>query len=777
VLTLSIMIGFIVYPTYRVEEGKSFVYLYGRLKDGRSFVTRNYFRPYFFIKKSDLVKARNLSSGFEFEETSLLSFKREEVVKILLNVPSELVDLKKKFEENHVDCFEADIKLEYKFMIDNSLKGSINIKGEFSKGDRVDLFFDEPSLFVSKERFNLDDFKILSLDIETSMNGKHLYSISLVSNDSKVKKVLVVSDKKHNSADSFSDESSLLDAFRSEIISYDPDVLVGWNVIDFDLDFLKKRMTKFDLGRTEEECGLTIISSFLNDSKANFPGRQVLDGIHVLKSNFINLDDYKLDTAAKEFSDKAKLIGPENKGVEIETAYKFDRQKLIDYNLLDSELVLDILKNSGTFDLTVLRSLLTGMPLERVRASIASMDSLYLCELRKKGYVALSHEYQGNSDRTTGGFVMEPTPGIYDFVGVFDFKSLYPSIIRTFNIDPLLFRSGCVAFENEELIKAPNGACFSKEVGILPNILKELALERQIATENNDKVSRWAIKILMNSLYGVLASPNCRFYSFEMANAITSFGHMIIKKTAELAKLKGFKAVYGDTDSNFILLNVSDYDDALKLGAEFKEYVNNYFKEFILKEYGVESFLELEFEKLFKKLFMPKVRGSEAGAKKRYAGLLVKNGKDEIEFTGLEFVRKDWTDVSKKFQLELLGLVFKGEDPEDYVRGFVNDLNAGKFDDLLVYRKSIRKDLDKYTKTTPPHVKAARKLDKITSNVIRYVITTKGPEPLEKLDNSLDYDHYIDKQIKPIADSVLYFFNKNFEDVLKGSTQKGLFDF
>lgn len=770
-------IGFIVYPAYKVYEGKSFVYLYGRLKNGKSFVSRNLFKPYFFIKKSDLTKARGLNSSFLFEESSLLSFEREEVVKIIFNFQSELLELRKLFEESNIDCFEADIKPEYRFLIDNSLKGSVEIKGDFILGDRVDLFFDEPLLFSSKERFSLNDFKVLSLDIETSMDGKNLYSISLVSNDFSLNKVLVVSDKKHSNADSFSDESSLLDAFRSEVISFDPDILVGWNVIDFDLDFLKKRMKKFDLGRTEDECSVTVISSFLNDSKANFPGRQVLDGIHVLKSNFISLDDYKLDTAAKEFSDKAKLIGSENKGFEIENSYKFNRQKLIDYNLLDSVLVLDILRNSGTFDLTVLRSLLTGMPLERVRASIASMDSLYLCELRKKGFVALSREYKGGSDRTTGGFVMEPNPGIYDFVGVFDFKSLYPSIMRTFNIDPLMFRPNCKGFEGEDLIKAPNGACFSKNEGILPNILKDLALERQIATKNNDKVSRWAIKILMNSLYGVLASPNCRFYSFEMANAITSFGHMIIKKTAELAKSKGFEAVYGDTDSNFILLNVSDYDKASSLGVEFKDYVNSYFKDFFAKEFGVTSFLELEFEKLFKKLFLPKVRGSEAGAKKRYAGLLVKEGREEIDFTGLEFVRKDWTDVSKKFQLELLGLVFKGENPESYIREFSSDLRSGKFDDLLIYRKSIRKDLEKYTKTTPPHVKAARKLDKITSNIIRYVMTTDGPEPLEKLEHSIDYDHYVDKQIKPIADSVLYFFGKDFEDVLKGSTQKGLFDF
>ncbi|MFT4261041.1 MAG: DNA polymerase II [Candidatus Woesearchaeota archaeon] len=769
-------IGFILYPTFKVEANKSYIYLFGRLKDGRSFCTKNFYEPYFFIKKSDLVKARKLKD-FKFEDVDLKNFRHEEVVKVIVSNPDEINEVSKLFLENHIDCFESDIKFEYRFLIDKGIKGSLVIKGDESKRDRVDVFFDEPVVEPIFHRFSMSDFKVLSLDIETSMDGKDLYCISLVSNDEKLNKVLIISDKKHTNSDSYSSEKELLKAFRNEVLNYDPDVIVGWNVIDFDLDYLKKRMDKFDLGRGEEECSLRIVSSFMMDSKADFLGRQVLDGIHVLKSSFISLDDYKLDTAAAEFSDSSKLIGQSNKGEDIEEAFRSDKQKLIDYNLLDSKLVLDILVNSKTFDLTVLRSLLTGMTLERVRASIASMDSLYLGELRKKGFVAESRSFVSNPERTTGGFVMSPKPGIYDFVGVFDFKSLYPSIMRTFNIDPFLFRRDCKPIGDEELVKSPNNVCFSKNDGILPNILSRLAVERQKATDEKDNVARGAIKILMNSLYGVLASPNCRFYSFEMANAITGFGHKIIKDAAKRLEGKGFKVIYGDTDSVFVDLNANSVEEAKRLGKEIQEDINSYFNDVVENEYGMVSYLELEFEKLFKKMFLPKVRGSDAGAKKRYAGLVERNGVDEIEFTGLEFVRRDWTDVSKKFQLELLELVFKGENVDDYIRDFIKRLKEGEFDDLIVYKKAIRKELDKYVKTTPPHVKAARKLDKLTSNIINYVMTVDGPEPLEKLENSIDYDHYIDKQIKPLADSVLFFYDKTFDDVLKGSTQKGLFEF
>jgi len=83
--------------------------------------------------------------------------------------------------------------------------------------------------------------------------------------------------------------------------------------------------------------------------------------------------------------------------------------------------------------------------------------------------------------------------------------------------------------------------------------------------------------------------------------------------------------------------------------------------------------------------------------------------------------------------------------------------------------------LAQYTKTTPPHVKAARKLDKLESNIIKYYMTTEGPEPIQKHIHKIDYDHYIEKQIKPIANTILFFFHKKFDDIIANSTQTKLF--
>jgi len=546
--------GFIIYPTYRVEDGKAYVYLYGRVKTGESFCTKNYYKPYFYIKKTDLDKAKQLGK-FDYSDSNLKSFTEEPLLRITMNLPKEVGEFRKQLEEIGVDCYEADIRFAYRYMMDKDLKGSIQIKGDPSeqRDVRADLFFDEPELSTGNWNPENKDLKILSTDIETSIDGKNLYCVSLCTNDNKLDEVLIVSEKKGlKKAKTYSNEKELLEEFRKKILEYDPDIITGWNLIDFDFKFLEERMKQlgvnFDLGRTTDKCSLRVYESFITDSKADFPGRLLLDGIHLLKTSFVRLDDYKLGTAAKSFAKKTKLIEDENKGEDIEKAYKEDQQKLVDYNLLDSKLVLDIIKNSGAMQLTIQRSLLTGMPLDRVRASIASLDSLYLRELRKRGYAAISSKYSERGERTTGGYVMDPKPGFYEYVTVMDFKSLYPSIMRTFNIDPLMYRPGCKEVsKGEGLIKAPNGACFSKKPGILPVLLENLWQEREKARNKGDELTRGAIKILMNSMYGVLASPNCRFYSFEMANAITSFGHKLIKEAAKKLESKGFKVIYGDS--------------------------------------------------------------------------------------------------------------------------------------------------------------------------------------------------------------------------------------
>lgn len=748
------MKGFIVDASYRIIHGKAFVSLFGRSEDGEAFLVLFYYRPYFFIKKSDLTQAQNLED-FDVEEVGFKDFQGSPVVKIIVNIPSDVAALRKMFEPEGIQCYEADIQFSRRFLIDFKIQAFVEVFGDYSyQGDM--------KVYTNPELKPLDPFpvplKLLAMDIETDSRARTIYSISLVCGD--FKKVLIVSEEKLKQAESFLTEKDMLERFFFLVRELDPDLILGWHLIDFDLQVIKKRCQKlevpFVLGRFDSISKVTVKEGYFSRSRVTAEGRQVIDLLSWVKDT-TKLDDYKLETAAYHFLKEGKTVTFVSKGDEIEEMYAKDPQKLVNYNFKDSELVLGILEKSNLLSLYTRRSALTGLMLDDVRGSIASLDSLYLKKLRDRRYVAPSVGHSVKEESITGGYVMDSLPGLYDNILVFDFKSLYPSLMKTFNIDPLSF--------GKKGIKAPNGAMFSKERGIMPEIIGELMEVREEYRKKKDEVGRYAIKILMNSFFGVMASPVCRFYSLELANAITSFAQFFIKKTAELIREDGYEVIYLDTDSVFVVAGKSDPE---KLGRELEEKMNGVLKEYIRTHYYLDSYLELEFEKVYTKFLMPRLRGVEKGAKKRYAGLV----KGKLEVVGLEAVRGDWTPLAKKFQEELLMRVFTGQKVEGFISCFVKDLRKGKYNTLLVYKKSLRKPLKEYVKTTPPHVKAARKVKGFKGTVVRYVYTTEGVEPLQQVYGNYDYEHYIQKQIKPVADSVLVFLGLKFDELLSG--QKSL---
>ena len=187
-----------------------------------------------------------------------------------------------------------------------------------------------------------------------------------------------------------------------------------------------------------------------------------------------------------------------------------------------------------------------------------------------------------------------------------------------------------------------------------------------------------------------------------------------------------------------------------------------------MDEFKVESKLEMEFEKHYPKFFLPAMRSSKEGARKRYAGYLEDGS---VEFTGLEVVRSDWTELAKKFQTELFERFFKDLELTEWINNFVKRLKNGELDHLLVYKKRLTKTAEEYTKTTPPHIKAARLEDpenKKHLKEIKYIITLEGPVPISMDPKNIDYNHYIEKQIKPLADGVLFAIDLSFDEIIEG---------
>lgn len=188
------------------------------------------------------------------------------------------------------------------------------------------------------------------------------------------------------------------------------------------------------------------------------------------------------------------------------------------------------------------------------------------------------------------------------------------------------------------------------------------------------------------------------------------------------------------------------------------------------------SRLELVFDRLYLRLCLPAVRHGTAGARKRYAGLVDALGAPRLVFTGMEAVRGDWTGIAKEVQRELYARLFDDRPVLDYLRDVIRELRAGRHDEALVYRKALRKAPEDYTATTPPHVAAARLASGgPVRGRVAYVITTAGPEPAAERRHPLDYEHYVERQLRAVAEPVLALLGQDFDDASGARKQLPLF--
>lgn len=783
--------GFILQASYRVTSGAPVVHLFGRLADGRSFLVRDKrSKPHFYVAR-DAGAAATGAGASAVMPVRKRTFAGEPVARVEVAVPQDAPGVRDKLHERGIPTYEADVRFAVRYLIDRGVKGGCLISGEPRSGRTsdggVDLIFDEPDLTPAEVAPPL---RTLAFDIETDARADRLLAISLYAEATagaeEIDEVLIVDPagrRMPERAIGLPDERAVLSAFCERIRAIDPDVLTGWNVIDFDLSVLAKIAARvrlpFPLGRVPGNMRIRSAEGYFGSGQASIPGRLVLDGMDLVRGAFLRFDDMSLDAVSREVLGEGKALEGDvkDRAGEIMARYQEDLEGFAYYARTDSRLALEVVNRLNLVDLAVARSQLTGMTPDRVAASIASFDFLYLTELSRQGVVAPS---VGASDSRVhaaqaGGHVFEPVIGVHGNVWVLDFKSLYPSLMRTFNIDPLAYVPDGEA--TADVIELENGARFRREPAILPGMLDVLFPRREAAKRAGDNVASTAIKILMNSFYGVLGTPACRFHNPDIANAITGQGRHFLQWTRSWFESRGYPVLYGDTDSVFVGSGVADPDEAAALGAALAAEMTAAVADYISERWGVTSRMELEFEKLYVQLFLPSVRHGTGGARKRYAGL--RAGRDEVEFVGMEVVRRDWTDLAKQVQRELYTRLFAGEPVDAYLADVVAKLRAGSMDEHLVYRKGLRKSLDSYVANTPPHVAAARRLVEKRGGspprVIAYLMTESGPEPAEALEHAPDREHYVEKQVRPVAEPVLEALGLEFARVIGDDRQMGLF--
>jgi len=750
----------------------------------------------FFVAQTDAERARELLGvTWRFADVPLKSWKNQSLLACYNRSQRRLRDGLRNLTSRGIRVWEGDIRPPERYLMERFVFAGVSFDQKPQKSSSGYLELQQPRCRPSEYRPTL---RSVSVDIETSMDAKVLYSIAVYGDCDSIVFIVqpdtVTNTPKETDYEEtsiqlrwFSDQETCLKAFINWVSDDDPDVLMGWNVVQFDLWVLQtmcKRLgLPFAIGREKQEPSWRQA----NQGNHNFiaiPGRIALDGIELLKAAFYSFESFTLSNVATVLLGKGKLIEGQHRGEEIGVAYRNDILGLARYNLMDCQLVWEIFEKTELMAFAIERSQLTGLAMDKIGGSVAAFEYAYLPRLHRQGYVAPNLGELQSDVVSPGGYVMDSRPGLYKHVLVLDFKSLYPSIIRSFLIDPCAFwKAEHLELPSDETVKGFNEAVFSRQHHILPGVIADLWVAREQAKSKNNLPLSQAIKIIMNSFYGVLGSPGCRFFDPRVCSSITLRGHEILIESKQWIENFGYEVIYGDTDSVFVWLPEVDEAKADAIGSELALELNKYWDEKLLNEFQLESFMEIEFETHFLQFFMPTIRGSELGSKKRYAGVVKDGGKEKLVFKGLENVRTDWTMLARVFQEKLYSKIFKGEPYREFILEQVQMVLAGEADEQLVYRKRLRRHLQDYQTNVPPHAQAAKKLfdaggeELGQGSWVSYLLTVKGPEPKQWQDENklspLNYSLYVERQLKPIADSILAVTDDSFDDI--AASQLSLF--
>ncbi|WP_237467876.1 DNA polymerase II [Vibrio stylophorae] len=775
-------------------------------------------------KIRQLLATRELQS-VQMKPLALKDFQHQAIDGCYCQTQAQAKNLAQALKQSQLTCYEDDIRLHERYLMERFILGGLAFQGQAQ--------WHASTRHAQQGHWQITQAKVkssevspklswVSLDLECSGKGV-LYSIGLYGQigaqtigdvlmvgqapepESKPEPMTDSVDASQSSAQDYqihwvSDEKTLLLALCDWFDRHDPDLILGWNVLDFDMRLLIQRAQYQHLSLRLGRGGQAAHWRDSTQGGRGFltlPGRVVLDGISALKNATYGFSSWSLESVSQQLLGEGKAIeSPHDRLAEIERLFREDKLALAHYNFQDCVLVAKIFAHTHLLDYLIERSGLTGLLLDRAGGSVAAFTNLYLPRLHRGGYVAPNLASE-SWIASPGGFVMDSNPGLYDSVLVLDFKSLYPSIIRSFYIDPmgliegLAHSQGELAIEGEsceatdDIVPGFRGGVFHRQQHFLPEMIAKLWHARDEAKAKGEKAFSQAIKIIMNSFYGVLGSSGCRFFDHRLASSITMRGHAVMKETRLMIESQGYQVIYGDTDSVFVSLGQShSQKQADEIGQHLVDFINQNWQQILEQRYQLACHLELEYETHYRRFLMPRIRGAEMGSKKRYAGLMGEGEDAKMVFKGLETVRSDWTPLAQQFQQTLYRMIFDGESPDSYVRDYVERTKSGDYDDLLVYRKRLRRHLSEYQKNIPPQVKAARMADEINiklgrdpqyqhKGTIAYVITVHGPEPHEFQQSAVDYDHYIEKQLKPVADAILPFIGKDFDALI--APQMGLF--
>jgi DNA polymerase I len=807
---------------YIFLENHPVLRIFGKTEDGKT-VCAFYegFFPYFYVlpKKDgeeDLIE--ELKKNFQGDIKNIekvkkflpIGFQKDEteLFKITLKDPSRTSIIREYLRKQIFveEIFEADILFKYRFMSDFSLSGMrwYRVSGKAAQTKSV-----KPKTTIQVERIEpvekLEnvEFKYMALDIETVAEGEGnplktpiaMISLSFFpAFEGKNTLVLVAKNNIRNGDGdvmALKDEKEMLEKFLDVVERFDPDVIVGYNINDFDIPFISERLRINKLKRTIGRCNeKPLVSKRLRENrfKNSIVGRVIADPYWMIKDLvgrgfFIGLKRYGLEDVSRYFLGEGKIKISHTDIPVYWNGTEDQLKKFIDYARKDSELVLKLLLSKNFLEKYIGISRVSGLLLQDSidTGEAGKVENLLLREFNRQNFVLPCKPTEREINRRKaeretlgfkGAFVLEPDVGLHtNCVAYLDFMSMYPSIYISYNICPTtLVREKT----DMKTISTPFGTSFvpsDVRTGIIPKTLKRLIEERDLIKKQMRKeqdstkkraldAHQEALKRISNAFYGYTGFFLGRIYVLDIANAITSCGRYYIQETKRIIESQTkYKVIYGDTDSVMVKTDTTDIEKAIEIGNQIASLLNKQF----------EGKLRVKVENVFKTLLLL--------TKKRYAGWSFEKTEagyeEQIVMKGIETVRRDWCDLVSETQENILRILLKEQDPKKafvYFKDVVKKLQDNQVPlEKLTVIKGISKRPEQY-KGIQPHVELVKKMRKRGEATIPTIgdrvgfVIVKGlqmlseraedPEYVKKHGLKIDSKYYIESQLLPPLERV-----------------------
>lgn len=847
-LDLAVLqVNYTIAGTGAAEE--PLIHVVGRSDSGaKEYVTVRGFTPYFYAPTASISPDLLDRGPITGTEDGFESIRGEELTRVYARTPRDVGQIRDDF-----DHFEADVPFPNRFLIDKGIKSGIHIP-ERRRGDRIVVSHDEvePVDMTTTPRIHMVDIEvddrsgfpeegeepILCLTAHDSYRNEYvLWHYVAPSGDGNRPNSLDGHELLDPSATvdvrTFDTEAAMLDDYCAYVTETDPDILSGWNVDDFDAPYLLDRMERI-AATTDHDLSIDRLSPVGevwrdNWRGPNIKGRVVFDLLYgYRRTQFSELDSYRLDAVADQEigTTKERYTGA------IGDLWEQDPERLLEYNLRDVELCVAIDRKQDVIAFWNEVRTFVGCKLEDAPTPGDTVDVYVLQKVH--GEFVLPSKGRVAGEQYEGGAVFEPISGVREMVSVLDLKSLYPMCMVTINaspetkVDPETYDGATY--------RAPNGTHFRQDPdGIVREMVDELLAERDNKKRLRDEHSpdaeeygrfdrqQQSVKVLMNSLYGVLGWDRFRLYDREMGAAVTATGREVLQFTEATANEIGYQVVYGDTDSVMLELGQDvSKETAIETSQSIEERINESYDAFAAsKLHATDHRFQIEFEKLYRRFF-------QAGKKKRYAGHIIwSEGKDvdTVDITGFEYQRSDIAPITKDVQHTVIDLIVTGDDlasdltdVETYLAGVIEEFLAGDIDvDAIGIPGGIGKQLDNYA-TDTAHVRGAKYANRLLGtnfqqgskpkryylkgvhpSFFRQVEAADGLDPrrdpvygafkrnpdvicidyAEDLPEEfhIDYEKMLDKTLKGPISRVLDALDLSWEEIKSGQQQTGLSQF